>query len=425
MHHRRKYCLMVGCLLVLCPFLRAQDTLTSAGVESQSFALYTRANWDELIRFGNVALKKGFDYYYLRYRLGAAYFGKKKYFEAETQFQKALAFNSTDEAMEYLYYCYLYTGEYERARWLSKSFSPDAVTYTGSDKLKAFSFATLETGMGETDSTIQFNNYYYGQVSAGFYVKKRFSIYTALTYFTQEDFRGTTNQFQYYLNGKVPLKNGWSLTMGIQPIIRGYAAKTYITDSIGVKIPSKIPPHIRDSISYRDTSITSQGTAQTKINIVGAMSLTKSISNFDFTIGSAIGAFDTTTQYEHYLGIAYFPLGNRVFYISETGFLHSENHYASTHTALLSSVTLSPSEKLTITASYLANNGGNLIENDGYIVSGTPDFMVARVSFLANLAVTKNISIYGVYQHEDNLEFHEHWPFYYNVFVIGIKYIPK
>ncbi len=135
-----------------------------------------------------------------------AYFEKKKYYAARGHFEKAIKFNSTDEALEYLYYCYLYTGEYERARWLSKSFSPDAIAYTGSDKLNAFSFATMEGGVGTTDSTTQFDNYYYGQVSAGFYVNKRFSMYHALTYFTQQDFRGTTNQFQYYLNGKVPLK---------------------------------------------------------------------------------------------------------------------------------------------------------------------------------------------------------------------------
>jgi hypothetical protein len=425
MHNCRKYYLMVGCLLVLCPLLRAQDTLKSAGVEAQSYSLYMQKNWGELINYGNMALGKGFDYYYLRYRLGAAYFSEKKYREAQVQFEKAVAFNSADEAIEYLYFCYLYTGQYERARWLSKSFSPDAVAYTGSDKLKAFSFATLEAGVATTDSTTQFDNYYYVQASAGFYVKNRFSLFNALTYFTQEDFRGTTNQYQYYLNSKVPLKNGWSLSIGVQPIARSYSAKTYNKDSIGVIAPSKIPPHPHDSTVYRDTTVITNGTYQTTFNIVGAISLTKSISNFDFTIGSAIGAFDTTTQYEHYLGITYFPFGNSSFYISETGYLHTENHYASTHSAINSSVTLCPWEKLTLTLSYLANTGGHLIESDGYIVSGTPDFMLTRLSFLANLAITKNISIYGAYQHQDNIEFHQHWPFYYNVYTIGLKYIPK
>ena len=114
-----------------------------------------------------------------------------------------------------------------------------------------------------------------------------------------------------------------------------------------------------------------------------------------------------------------------IFSINGTGFLHTENYYLQTHYALISSITVAPTEKFSLTASYLTNSGGTLIENDGYIVSGTPDFTVARVSFLANLALSKNISVYGVYQHLDNLEFHQHWPFYYNVFIIGLQYIPK
>ncbi len=424
MHFRRKYCLMVGCLLVLCPLLRAQDTLTSSSVESQSYALYMQKSWDELISYGNKALCKGFDYYYIRYRLGVAYFSKKKYREAQFNFEKATAFNSTDEAMEYLYYCYLYTGQYERARWLSKSFSKAAADYTESSKLKAFSFATLEGGVGPSSRDSLFQSEYYVQAGLGNFVNKRFSMFHALTYFTQEDFRGTTNQFQYYLNGKVPLKKGWAFTMGIQPIIRGYSATTYPIDTSMVKIPSRIPPHLLDSIVKRAKRDTVNGAVQTKFNFVGALSVTKSISNFDFTVGSSIGALDTTTQYEHYFGVTYLPLGNTIISITETGFMHTENYYKSSHYALSSSLTLSPSEKVLFSLSYLANTGGNLVESDGYIISGTPDFMVARLSFLASFSISKHVSIYGVYQHQDNLEFHQHWPFYYNLYVIGLKYIP-
>lgn len=433
MHYGRKYCLVVGCLLLLCTAIRAQDTLTSATVEAKSYSLFTQADWDELISYGNMVLGKGFDYYYLRYRLGVAYFYEKKYRIAETQFEKANAFNSTDEAQEYLYYCYLYTGQYEKARWLSKSFSPEAVAYTKSNELKAFSFANVEAGMAETDSTVQFSNYYYSQIGAGFYVNRRFSMYASGTYFTQDNFRENTRQFQFYLNGRIPLKHGWTLSLGVQPIMRSSAAKTYTTDSSYFYtkdiIPSKIPPHPIDSVIKmrhgKDTVISTTGASQRKINFIGAFSLTKSISNFDISLGTAIGSFDTTTQYEHYLGVSYYPLGNTILAITETGFLHTETHYASTHTGLLSSVTFSPSEKFSFTASYLANNGGNLIENDGYLVNGEPDFMVGRLSLLVNLAISKSIAVYGVYQNQDNLEFHQHWPFQYNLFVIGLKYIPK
>lgn len=425
MHYGRKHWLIAICIFTLCPFIKSQDTLTFASVEAGSYSLYKQKNWNELIRLGNRALNRGFDYYYLRYRLGVAYYMKKGYRNASVHFEKAIAFNSTDEAMEYLYYCYLYSGEYERARWLSKSFSHDAVTYTGSDKFKSFSFATLEAGMGETDSTTQFDNYYYMQASAGLYINNRFSMCNAFSYFTQQDFRGNTNQYQYYINTKVPLKNGWSFTLGVQPIAQSYSAKTYTNDSIGFKIPSKIPPHIRDSSAYRDTSISSLGSVQTKINMVGAVSLTKSVPHFDFTVGTAIGSFDTTTQYEHYFGIVYYPMGNNLLSLGGTVYAHTENYYKITRYGAVPYLTINPAEQVSLTLSYLTNTGGNLIESNGYIVNAIPDFMVARVSCLATIALSKCITLYANYQHQDNDEEHKHWPFYYNLFVTGIKFIPK
>ena len=426
MYYCRKYCLMVGCLLILCSVIRAQDTLTSAEVESRSSIFFTQGNWDALIRYGNTALSKGFDYYYLRYRLGVAYFSEKKYRQAQNHFEKAITFNSTDEAMEYLYYCYLYTGQYERARWLSKSFSSAAVSYTGSDKLKSFSYATLEAGVGTTDSTKQFDNYYYMQAGAGFYVKNRFSMYHALTYFTQTDFRGITNQLQYYLNGKVPLKNDWSIAIGAQPILRDYSATTYPIAPTLIRIPSRLhPPPNLDSSRFVPKEDTVHGPVKTKLDFVSAVSITKTTGNFDFTLGTAIGSLDTTTQYEQYIGISWYPMGNNIFSINEIAYLHTETYYQHIHFALNSSITFAPTQKFSLTASYLANTGGNLVESNGYIVSGTPDFMLTRFSLLADIAVSKSISIYGAYQHQDNIEFHQHWPFQYNLYVIGLKYIPK
>jgi tetratricopeptide (TPR) repeat protein len=421
MHNCRKYCLMVGCLLVLCPLLRAQDTLTSATVESESYSLYMQKNWDELISFGNKALRKGFDYYYLRYRLGVSYFAEKKYLVAQVHFEKAIAFNSTDEAMEYLYYCYIYTQQYERARWLSKSFSHDAIAYTGSDKLKAFSFATLEGGIGTSDSSRLFQNETYVQAGAGIFVDRRFSLFQAFTYFNQKAFRGDINQAQYYIGGAVPLKNGWSFSSGIQPIYTSSTTEYTKIDSV-IAGP---PPLKGEPPRRRAEVVDSAGAAKGKLNFVWAGSITKSFSHFDFTLGTAIGAFDTTTQYEQYLGITYYPLGNTLLSIGGMAYLHTENYYKSSHYAAVPFISATPLKSLTLTISYLSNTGGNIIESNGYIVSGTPDMMVARFSLLANLTVSKSLSFYASYIHQDNQEEHRHWPFYYNLYVIGIKYIPK
>lgn len=422
MYYSRKYWLMLGFFLGLCPFLKAQDTLTFANVEARSYALFTNTKWDELIRFGNKALRKGFDYYYLRYRLGVAYYMKKEYRTAGIYFEKAVAFNSTDEALEYLYYCYIYSGEYDRARWLTKSFSPAAISYIGSDKFEAVSFATLEGGFGTSDSTKQFQNETYVQAGLGCYVNRRFSLFQAITYFSQDAFRGNIQQLQYYIGAVVPLKNGWSFASGIQPIHINTIPEYYITDSVpaGPPPPKGAPPPRRRAII-----IDSTGSSQNNFCFVWAAGITKSFSHFGITIGAAIGAFDTATQYEQYLGVNFYPLGNNVLSLGGTVYAHTENHYKTMNYGAVPYIAINPIRALNVTVSYLANKSGNLIESNGYIVSGTPDFMVARLSCSADIALSKYVSIYVTYQHEDNQEEHRHWPFYYNLYTTGIKYIPK
>src|ERR1039457_6036722 len=83
----------------------SQDTLNSKIVETKSYQLYLDKNWKELISFGNKAVENGFDYYYLRMRIGTAYYEQKNYRTAQEHFWKAYQFNSTDDlSMEYLYY---------------------------------------------------------------------------------------------------------------------------------------------------------------------------------------------------------------------------------------------------------------------------------------------------------------------------------
>lgn len=422
MHYCRKYWLTLGYVLALCPFLKAQDTLTSTNVESQSYSLLTQTKWDELIRFGNKALSNGFDYYYLRYRLGVAYYMKKKYRIAAVHFEKAIAFNSTDEAIEYLYYCYLYSAQYERARWLTKSFSPAAVLYTGSDKFNAISFATLEGGIGTSDSSKQFQNETYVQAGLGLYVNKRFSLFQAVTYFTQDAFRGPIEQLQYYIGATIPLKNGWSFISGIQPIYANYVPDYRKVDSVPAGPP---PPRGAPPPPKRAIVVDSSGAAQNNFNFAWAAAVTKSFSHFDITLGAAIGKFDSTTQYEQYVGITYYPLANNMLSIGGTVYAHTENYYKSLRYGAVPYITVSPISHVTLTVSYLTNSGGNLIEDNGYVVSGTPDFMVARFSCSAVIILSKQVSIYATYQHEDNQEEHRHWPFYYNLYTTGIKYIPE
>src|SRR5207248_2114987 len=109
---------MRGLILITMIFisgkLLAQDTLNFRMVDTKTYDWYVAKNWDSVIEIGNRAIGQNIDYYYLRMRIGIAYYEKKKFRKAENHFTKALFFNSSSDAgKQYLYYCYLYSGQYE------------------------------------------------------------------------------------------------------------------------------------------------------------------------------------------------------------------------------------------------------------------------------------------------------------------------
>ena len=59
-------------------------------VDSLSYDLYEKGEWKALIRFGKNAINQGFDYYYLRMRIGIAYYESEKYLLALEHFRKSL-----------------------------------------------------------------------------------------------------------------------------------------------------------------------------------------------------------------------------------------------------------------------------------------------------------------------------------------------
>ena len=79
MIHLTKKNLLVLSFLIIAIKGISQDTINSATVEQKSYQLYIDKNWTELIQFVGKAIDKGYDYYYLRLRIGIAYYERKNY----------------------------------------------------------------------------------------------------------------------------------------------------------------------------------------------------------------------------------------------------------------------------------------------------------------------------------------------------------
>jgi len=105
--------------------LNGQMTGSFRYADSLTYTLYTEKHWNDLIKEGNRSLRDGYDYYYMRMRIGIAYYEKHNYVMSAIQFRKALVFNENDQiALEYLFYSYYLSGRTPLAWTLMSSFYP-------------------------------------------------------------------------------------------------------------------------------------------------------------------------------------------------------------------------------------------------------------------------------------------------------------
>lgn len=113
-------------------YIFADDTLSFEYVDSTTYSMYQKQQWEPLITLGNNAIYNNIDYFYLRMRIGIAYYELKEYTSAISHFEKALEFNSASEtAMEYKYFALIFLSKIRDAGYYAKTFPQSLI-----DKIK-------------------------------------------------------------------------------------------------------------------------------------------------------------------------------------------------------------------------------------------------------------------------------------------------
>ncbi len=112
--------LMAVLIICLATNASGQEKPTFTQADSITYQLYLDGNWKKLADEGNRAVEMGYDFYYMRMRLGIAAFMTGKYRLAATHFEKALNFYAGDKtALDYLSTCYEWGGMETEAAWLT------------------------------------------------------------------------------------------------------------------------------------------------------------------------------------------------------------------------------------------------------------------------------------------------------------------
>ena len=374
----------------------SQNEIDAAEIETKTFEFYTNKNWNSLISLGNEALKNGSDYFYLRMRLGIAYYEQKNYCLALVHFKKAIDFNATDDlANEYLYYSYTFIGQEEEARKLSTTFSSELKEKLGLNNTPVIDFIAVSGGLKNANSSL-FEQANFFELGLKHYLKNNFSLFHAVSTFNQETWIGKINQNQYYALASIPLKNNWS----IAPAFHVF------------------------QLNFTGEILGANSETTTSNYFVSSFLVIKTYNKFHFSIGSTISNtadIEKSKQYNHFANITYSVFGNSQLVLGFTDYLHTTDNYDTLNNSFSTFVSFEPLNFITIKLSYFKNLNKNIIEQNGYLINNSIDLTTNRLSVLANFRLNKTFSIFTLYQLENKELYQQNSDYQYNILLAGIK----
>jgi len=355
--------------------------------DSLTYVLYQQQKWDELIETGEYALKHGIDYYYLQMRVGIAWYEKGNFRQAIPHFEAALKYNDQDQtAMEYLYYCYLFSGRQYDIRRLMPRLNKSTMEKMGIKKSGILDEIYVEGGPGFSDdqkiknnrngtreldtiynSTYLYGNTLYYHVGARFNIHPNISIYQGYSGikapFTQkiwyqdlpldlDDFTYTTYQDEYYGNLEIGLPNGIKITPAWH-----FLWYKYDNRNIGY-----------DTISF---ALTVDTATIHRSEYVMSLSIRKDLPNLAFELNGVFGDFGRKNQSQLGISAFVYPFGNLNFY-TQTSFINvwQPGVYSLIFQQMVGGRL---ANKLWVEANFTLGNLTNFAENNAFTIYNAPE----------------------------------------------------
>jgi hypothetical protein len=390
--------ILVG-FLIISHALQAQETEDFTYYNQVTYDHYLKKEWDQLIEVGSKALNQDFDFYYLRARLGIAYYEKWIFTAAIRHFRKALNYNSSEPVMlEYLYYSYIYSSRYLDASLLyhkhKKIMSELSLTwipkfFDGMSLDGAYKWSNHRTSLGTETGNIAYAQTAFHHAPGGrlyIYHYAGFLNHTFTDKYIRENFytryRYYFNQFDYYVNAHLMLGFGFEIN------------PTY--HFMGVNANS-----VKYSDSYFGIGIKKR---------LGRVSL-------GFHYGSA-NVNDTAIK-QFIPQFLYYPLGNTKFYISASSIFCMGDLNQQVHNGLVG-IRLFPVTWLEGFISYGKSQYISLFE--GAIIYNNPDFLLSRAGISLTHYLTPKTSLMLHYVSENKEQISSGDPYIHHVFAIGINF---
>lgn len=383
--------------VVISNFSQAQ-TLTFTEVDKTSYRLFSEQKWDSLIDYVHAANKAGIDYYYLQARLGAALYEKKKYRTAAFTYQKALKYNKADNyAKSGLYYSLLNSNNTTASRYLSGK-SEAIRNATDSLRYNKMGFVYVEGGVKISNKQEPLGNINYFNLGLRHSLGRRFTFYHAFSYLQQTKHFQQIKQYGYYLGAWIQLGMNWKLCPS------AHLFWINISDQTSTQGPPH-PPVSSSKSNEQAFSLVLQRSF--RIFDLGAMA---SYNNFDAVKAGQFGGYLTV-----------YPFGNNVFSATTTA-VYNTRKMSAYRTVLKETMNLKVLKFLWLTGEFAYGNEQVQFQPEAaFPANNSIDPNNYRYSILLTSPVSKSVSLYGFYQHEDKNENTTNVAYTFNSIIFGLK----
>ena len=384
-------------LLLLAPTVKSQDFVS---VDKETYKLYLDKQWDELIRAGKEGLKQDIDYYYLRMRIGIAFYEKKNYKASQIHFRKALELNEGDPvASEYLYFAYLLAGQTQQAAVLAKDFTTylEEKVNIAADKFAdilsveyLYNFNDTEDILSNPENyfsglpygyqliTLNFSNLnvmLHHELSPGITLTHAYTYLNKTNYYYYDDSLSRFGvdeqkvvQNQYYISPSFSTRGGLTISPAFHVLRIRFQAPYVVTGGGSPGFGGGSSSYIR----YADL-ITN--------HFVGGLNLSQNVGRFGIRLGGIFSSMNDASQLTGTAGLTWYPMGNLDLYLGSALNVHTEFIDQETNIELIPDFLLGfgISSKVWMEFSGAYGNMKNYTEGNGYIVYNGLDWMKYKV----------------------------------------------
>jgi hypothetical protein len=359
------------------------DFLTT---DALTYRFYQEKKWDSLLLTGKKAIRNDIDYFYLRTRMGIAYYETQRYISAANQFYKATRFNSEDPfTMGSLYLSYLYSNRPDEARALTaimaepvrkemqvgkkildKVYAEGGPTFSSDNTLKTDPYLMGSDSLyGDQDL---YRNSYYGHLDLTFNLSPHVSLsagynylnFSKVKYFqygvytdrldstvnesygyhnyysypkiiTDTNFQYHTSQQEIFLGTTITLPARFKLMAMFHLVnvrttnINAVYSTRVVTDTIYY---DTIYPDSSYYYPFTKGSYSFSQRDSSFYNYLFSLTLTKDISVFTLGISGSLSNLNNMNQYQAGAFVTYYPLGNLNLYGNTAliGFFEKQNN---------------------------------------------------------------------------------------------------